>query len=129
MGMTQGSGMSLVGAPSTELSDRIRRGDFANKEGYVYFIQKESGGSIKIGYSKDPVRRVRTFQTANPERLLFLLVIPGGMDVERKFHHFFASVRDPQYGGKEWFLAVPELLDVIERYQSHNVMSRDGEWL
>ena len=41
-------------------------------EHYVYFIQAEGGGPIKIGYSNNPKVRISRLQTASPQKFLLL---------------------------------------------------------
>ena len=39
------------------------------KNDYLYFIQSDFTGMIKIGRSKDPQKRLKQLQTGNPNRL------------------------------------------------------------
>ena len=47
-------------------------------EGFVYFIQEEETGRIKIGFSeKHPKGRLKDFQTGNSNKLNLLGYIEG----------------------------------------------------
>jgi hypothetical protein len=63
----------------------------------VYFVT--DGTFTKIGTSGDVSRRLRTLQTASPRPLTVRLVLPGGVDLEKRFHDHFADKR--RHG--EWF--------------------------
>lgn len=78
------------------------------RDGWVYFIQVGAGGSIKIGWAKNPDTRMRALQTAHPARLRFLGVIPGTKARERELHERFAHAR--MQG--EWFKRRPILADI-----------------
>lgn len=76
---------------------------------YAYAIQAGEGGPVKIGVTRDPVQRLKTLQTGNPETLRGLAawrVLPGE---ERLIHDDFASVRIRG----EWFHPTPELLEYV----------------
>lgn len=79
--------------------------------GYVYFAQAFGGGPIKIGLSADPKRRISNLNTASPQRLDLLAVLPGGVWLERCLHGLFQ--KDRLHG--EWFAAdAPGLAELIE---------------
>lgn len=67
--------------------------------GYVYFIQGQCGGAIKVGYSTIPQDRLRTLQTGYPDTLKMLLLIPGNEKTEQTMHREFEASR---LNG-EWF--------------------------
>lgn len=67
--------------------------------GFVYFIQGESGGPIKIGYTQDIKSRLTSLQTGCPETLKLLLAIPGKIADEQKIH----AELDPYRMRGEWF--------------------------
>lgn len=78
---------------------------------YVYFIQRASGGPIKIGKADRPDRRLTALQVANPDELKLLAVCLGGRSGERAFHEMFSESRIRN----EWFEPTPRLLAVIAR--------------
>lgn len=62
--------------------------------GYVYFIKaKCEGNPIKIGYSIDPKKRLKSLQTASPVKLKLVKAIPGNRDTERNLHRRFKKYR------------------------------------
>lgn len=69
----------------------------------VYFMY--SAGRIKIGFSDGLRSRVETLKGANPFPPVVLLVVSGGLDVERQFHARFAEDRTTG----EWFRLSPTL--------------------
>lgn len=75
----------------------------------VYFLQAEDGGPIKIGYSRDVGKRVRTLQAGSSRRLRVLAMLPGGADTEARLHERYASLRC--HG--EWFVPAEPLLDHV----------------
>lgn len=95
--------------PQSEIQRYIEAFPTKKKQGYVYFVQGESGGAIKIGHSLDPQGRLKGLQTGYPDTLTLLLLIPGGEDVERAYHRKFAafSLRG------EWFKPDEKLVNEI----------------
>lgn len=80
-----------------------------DRTGYIYFIQSEDGGPIKIGFSEDPKTRLVALQTHNPAKLQILSVIEGSSDDETRLHKKFA---DHKVQG-EWFRPHRSILDFI----------------
>lgn len=80
------------------------------KQGQVYFIQQGDAGPIKIGYSTNPEKRLKTLSTASPYPLHLRLVIEGGKKLEKDLHDQFA---EHQLDG-EWFEANASLLTFID---------------
>jgi hypothetical protein len=96
-------------AKQAKLEARIAT-DTKPKKGHIYFIQQGENGAIKIGYSTDPEKRLRTLRTASPYPLQMRLVIEGGKKLEKELHDKFA---DCQLDG-EWFEATDVLLRFME---------------
>lgn len=91
--------------------DEERKNRYAKKyKGYVYFIQGENGGAIKIGYSKDPESRLKSLQTSYPDILKVLCLIPGTEKIEKKYHKKFENIR---LNG-EWFKPDETVFQEIE---------------
>jgi hypothetical protein len=65
----------------------------------VYVIGSPESHLIKIGYSDDPVRRLREIQNMSPASLQILWITPGNMELEQRLHRVFAERR--RHG--EWF--------------------------
>jgi hypothetical protein len=78
---------------------------------FVYFLQAECNGLIKIGYTLNgPMKRFKSIAYMSPVPLKLLGVIRGLRSVEADLHRDFAHLRD--HG--EWFQPGPELLNLIE---------------
>lgn len=78
-------------------------------DSYVYFIQAQVTGLIKIGYSVDPRMRLINMATMSPEPLVLLAIHPGGRDLEGQLHRRFSRSRT--HG--EWFRPTRGILDFI----------------
>jgi hypothetical protein len=76
--------------------------------GHVYFIR--CGDKVKIGYSARPMDRLKALQTAHPEELQILRIMPGDQRTETRLHYMF---RQHRVRG-EWFLLAPEILQYIK---------------
>lgn len=94
--------LDLINNPNGEGQVRHR--------GYIYFIQGQCGGAIKIGYSLSPSARLRTLQTGYPDTLRILLLIPGNESTEQMLHRQFEEMRLKG----EWFRPDKRLTDKIK---------------
>lgn len=77
----------------------------------IYFIRNTTTGTIKIGYSIDPTKRLATLQTAHHDRLEVWDAVPGDQDAERVLHRRFASFRM----NGEWFHPHPVVITGIAK--------------
>jgi hypothetical protein len=81
---------------------------------YIYFIQEEFGGNIKIGVANDPEKRLANLQSANPKRLKIVGRFEAGKLAERLRHKMFGEFRLEG----EWFSPEESLtsyiLDLLE---------------
>lgn len=89
------------------------KSDKKTYQGYVYFIQGECGGAIKVGYAKDVSERLKGLQTGYPDKLKVITMIPGNVYLERKIHEELAGYR---LNG-EWFKPYEFVLNKIKEYQ------------
>jgi hypothetical protein len=80
--------------------------------GKVYFLR--SGDIVKIGYSRDPTARIKSFKTAIPGELELLGCFDGNFESERQVQNLFA---DLNVGG-EWYRATTGLIEWIESHTS-----------
>lgn len=78
-------------------------------ETFVYFIQNDEAGPIKIGYAKSVAARLSDLQCATPYPLYLLGYIRGSRHTEVSLHDKFAAFR---LCG-EWFKPEPELTKYI----------------
>lgn len=83
-------------------------------QSWVYFIANHEDGTVKIGYSDDPQRRLSDLQMGNHSRLEILATVPGGQDVEQMLHERFA---DSRIDG-EWFDLSGNLREFIQRVRN-----------
>lgn len=77
---------------------------------YIYFIQGENGGAIKIGLSNNPKSRLKQLQTGYPDTLKILLIILGDEKVERQLHE---ELKLSKLHG-EWFKPDENVIDKIK---------------
>lgn len=78
---------------------------------FVYFIQADESGPIKIGFtSDDPKKRLAQLQTGNPSVLKLLGSITGTTAIERKFH---LDLSEWRLQG-EWFQSHPTVLAAVQ---------------
>jgi len=100
--------------------DSINGSDKKRYRGYVYFIQGQCGGAIKIGYSLTPSSRLKTLQTGYPDTLKMLLVIPGDESIEHALHRQFEGARLKG----EWFRPDELLIEKIKELSAKYKPSR-----
>lgn len=106
-------------------ADQIRKEITVNKSveksklktdtGYVYFIQPENGGPIKIGYSKNVKNRLTTLQTSNAYKLVVIGEVNAPMVAEQKLHMYLKHAKT--YG--EWFEPDEIVLETIKKCLEH----------
>jgi hypothetical protein len=77
--------------------------------GFVYFMQSEQGGPIKIGWARDPDHRCRELQVAHPYRLLVLARVAGSTKLEAGLH----ALLDEHRLSGEWFEDAPAVRAVV----------------
>ena len=82
-------------------------------DGFIYFIQEEESGNIKIGFSeKHPKGRLKDFQTGNSNKLILLGYIEGTYEDEYNLHQEFSEERIREEN--EWFESSPRLVNRIK---------------
>jgi len=93
-------------------------------KGYVYFIQGQHGGAIKIGYSVNPQKRLKELQTGYPDTLKILVMLPGNEYTRDIFHR---QLKESRLNGK-WFkpdnLVIDKVNELKEKYG--NASTKDG---
>ena len=78
---------------------------------FVYFIQADDEGPIKIGFTADdPKRRLNQLQTGNPAALKLLGSISAPITREKELH---AELAEWRLQG-EWFKPHPTVLSAIQ---------------
>ena len=75
--------------------------------GFVYFVQ--AGDHVKIGWSRDPRRRLGSFKVGNAHEVRLLGFVPGTESDEKRLHRVFSAHRVRG----EWFKADDDLLAFV----------------
>jgi len=69
----------------------------------LYIIQSRTTGSVKVGRSDDPERRLLQLQTGCPYTLRIILTVDDGGHLERQIHDRMRNYRTRNTHGGEWF--------------------------
>jgi|ERR1035437_479750 hypothetical protein len=77
---------------------------------YIYFIQEEGTGAVKIGISDNPLSRLANLQHSNSKKLTLLSILSGDILTEKALQKRFIKT---QIRG-EWFEPSPDLLAYIK---------------
>jgi hypothetical protein len=90
----------------------------------IYFAQIDiPNGPVKIGYAKNPEKRVKKLQQHMPWKLKIIKTFPGEIKDEREIHKrlsTFYRIIDGQ--GREWFKAESLIfLEFLKRIQERNL--------
>lgn len=81
----------------------------------VYLIRRKGTNIYKVGFSKQPEKRLKTLQTGNAETLILIKQWQGDRELEKKIHDKLRphiSERQRKLKG-EWFYIEEQWLDVI----------------
>lgn len=70
---------------------------------FIYVIRAGKTDLYKVGYAKDPAKRLRELQTGNGHKLALLAMWPGDQQAERRIHGALAQYRREG----EWFQLSP----------------------
>jgi hypothetical protein len=82
-------------------------------EGDVYVLLHEPTQYVKVGFSSQPAKRLRSHAAAIPGKLLVLGVFPGGRSLEGAIHDDLSDWLVPGY--QEWFFYSPTVKDYLSR--------------
>lgn len=83
------------------------------KTPYIYFLQRDYDGLIKIGFSTVPDHRCSVIAYNHACRVELLHWCPGGRALERHYHEMFAD----EWVTGEWFSPSERLMDCIYRWR------------
>lgn len=96
----------------------------ANRRGpslWVYFVQGENGGPIKIGRARNLWWRVRGLQAGNWVEIVLVGAVRGARELERALHVEFSSSKIRG----EWFRDTPALRQrIIELCEKDGLLDR-----
>lgn len=106
-------GLSSLSQAAERMADCVRAYEAMRPVHQVYFIGSPSqpGSPIKIGFTTDLKKRLKSLQTGSPNKLEVLAAIEAGGSQERAYHDQFAAHR--LHG--EWFEPHPDILAEIAR--------------
>jgi hypothetical protein len=109
--------------PSTRPIDKFQENRLPNfsalqryRGDYIYFIDAQPSGLIKIGISADVAGRFMALQNATGEELRIIGKFPGNAEMERHLHELFHTSRVR----REWFSPSPGLVKFITELFPHN---------
>jgi len=90
----------------------------AAPSGYIYLIREESDRRrYKIGYSRDPMGRLKSLQTGNSDRLKLVAMWEGTQADERALHERY---RNQRLEG-EWFCLDTRQIPLLQTYRSRRI--------
>lgn len=75
----------------------------------IYFILNRENSHIKIGYSNNPMKRLKALQTGNSFELEILTIIDGDISMEKMLHKKFNNFKIKN----EWFTYSEEIKEFI----------------
>ena len=75
---------------------------------FIYFISSQN--QIKIGYSNNPIKRLKNMQVGNPNELVLLLFYEGSIYEEQELHTKFSEY----HVRGEWFRYSREIQNYID---------------
>lgn len=111
------------------VAEPARRGiefgsDILSRPLYVYFVQAEYGGAVKIGKARNPRTRVNELQCGNPDLLVIRAVIVAARSTEGNLHR---ALDDYRLEG-EWFHLADELIPAgIAAFEQQVIDYRAGQ--
>lgn len=82
--------------------------------GFIYVLGEKYTGPVKIGFSKNPERRLIDLKAAFPYRVELLAVAPGSIFDESYIHSCFSKYALES----EWFSRTRKILQFIKAIQS-----------
>ena len=89
--------------------------------GYVYAISDQSNNRIKIGFSKNPKKRLKQLSTGAADKLYLLTYFNDDRKLEKSIHKQFKKVR---YNG-EWLFATKELIEYLNQMSNDKYIDWD----
>jgi len=94
------------------LKDEDNWSDYERTIDKIYLIS--DGDYVKIGFSKDPDKRLNQLQIGSPRKLKLLAAFPGGREVELKLHEIMERKRIRG----EWFeLNFEDIMKIFRRFK------------
>jgi hypothetical protein len=88
----------------------------------IYVIQAGLVGPFKIGYAREPQKRLGQLQTGNSEQLKLIKVVRGDRSLEKKIHRDLVAFRKQG----EWFALTEDVISYISRLGVVDYELEDG---
>ncbi len=96
----------------------------SRETGIIYFVQGESGGPIKIGYTKNIEKRLTLLQSGYPDRLILLASMAGTEENEEAIH-----IELQQYRLRgEWFSPHENVLEKVKAINNCQEVIQKGDY-
>jgi predicted GIY-YIG superfamily endonuclease len=81
----------------------------------LYFIQQaDAPDYVKIGFARDPVRRLRELQVASPKKLLVVDIVEGDRAEEAALHRRLKA--KGKHASGEWYQFDREVQEILAAY-------------
>jgi len=85
--------------------------DSSNKNTFIYFVRVVNSNMVKIGKSKNPLKRLSQLQTRTHELIYIDVMISLNDKYEKIIHKYF----EEEHVNNEWFFLSDRLNDFIDR--------------
>jgi hypothetical protein len=84
---------------------------------FIYAILNSTNNTVKVGYSKNPRKRLTELQVATADPLELLFTFLGAFELEQQIHQQLTEYR---LSG-EWFLNCPQVFSVLNMYRRNQL--------
>ena len=91
----------------------------SNGVSYVYLMHSVKDNLYKIGFSANPIKRLKTLQTGNGNEIKLIGLLRGGVIQEKAIHEYFKDLKIKN----EWFKADERILDFFNSYKFSNELN------
>jgi hypothetical protein len=99
----------------------------ASAAGYVYVAVALHTNCFKVGWARDPLKRIHRLQEGSPFELLIVCVIPGDRKTESKIQQSLYRDRTPR-GGREWFMRSTDSDAMFPFERTETVIDENSIW-
>lgn len=114
----------LTNVPNMSYLQWFYRHILSTREGFLYLIKCDGASRIKIGFSSDPLRRLKELQTGAPGTLSIIAVWHTRQYYERLIHSLLGNKRRHL----EWFeISTQESIEFISQTIGSGPLT-EGEW-
>lgn len=99
----------------THHSHYIKYDIHAGVDGFVYFAAAVEVRRVKVGWSREPRKRVAALNAESPVPLRLLHTLPGRVSHEKLWHELL----DPWHVRGEWFALTQDSIQVLQDLLEH----------